>query len=97
MCGNPSSLSISKQAGKYKTGFLLLIVDGAASRASCSLFRSELFRPRAGLDFNRDFAFDCNFFDLDRDLGLDLNTDLDRDVELVVSAVPGDGASDKDG
>ena len=96
MCGNPSSLSISRQAGKYKTGFLLLIVE-AASRARCFLFRSELFRPRVGFDFNCGFAFDCNFFDLDLDLDLDLDTDLDRDVELVVSAAPGDGASDKDG
>lgn len=97
MCGNPSSLSISRQAGKYKTGFLLLIVDESASGAGCFLFRSEVFRPRAGFDVNCDFAFDCNFFDLDRDLDLDLDTDLDRDVELVVSAALGDGASDKDG
>ena len=97
MCGNPSSLSISRQAGKYKTGFLLLIVDEVASKVNCFLFRSEVFWPRAGLDFNCDFAFDCNFFDLDRDLSLDLDTDLDRDVELVASTAPGDDASDKDG
>lgn len=97
MCGNPSSLSISRQAGTYKTGFLLLIVDEAASKASCFLFRSEVFRPLAGFDFNCDFALDCNFFDLDLDLDLDLDPDLDNDVGLVVSTAPGDGASDKDG
>ena len=97
MCGNPSSSSISRQAGKYKTGCLLLIVDEAASRAGCFLFRSEVFRPRAGFAFNCDFAFDCNFFDLDRDLGLDPDTDLNRDIELVVSTAPADGASGKDG